>query len=422
MGKWMFNRRFLLWAGLAAGSAIAGTKERLRVRAIKQQDLLSELRGSGLEGSGLEGSGLEDNTVSGHFNTMSAAYSSEEKWAEEVTNRKAILAFNEIVPPTVPYSRDMSRWMITFCKLAVQQYRTGREEASYDGNVGLLPTYAADILNEYRQIANFTIEEEIIEDYFDDYFSQRLTTSEGVMGSSMGDSMDGSMLEEELEAIELTLHDRIRRILQRKYRVAVYSGIAFASKDQNVLVFRGTQTQAEWLKNLNARQVPYVAPDGNTYGKVHEGFHDLMRQLRPSLKEVVAQLDPTLPCYVTGHSLGAAIATLIAMEISYLVPEMKENIRLYSYAGPRVGSPDFVRAHSQRIPNAYRVINLGDAVPLLPPVTMADSYVHVGEEWSFLVQSGDALLNHVVDTYREAMDRRLETAATDTQVNRLKIV
>ena len=417
MGKWMFNRRFLLWAGLAAGSAIAGTKERLRIRAIKQQDLLSDLRESGLDGSG-----AEDSTVSDHFNTMSAAYSSEEKWAEEVTNRKAILAFNELASPTVPYSRDMSIWMIAFCKLAVQQYRTGREDASYSGNVDLLPTYAADILKNYRQVANFTIEEEIIEDYFDDYFEQGLAASEGTMGSSMGNSMEGSMLEEELEAIELTLHDRIRRILQRKYRVAVFSGIAFASKEQNVLVFRGTQTQAEWLKNLNARQVPYVAPDGNTYGKVHEGFHNLMRQLSPALKEVVAQLDPTIPCYITGHSLGAAIATLVAMEISHLVPEMRENIRLYSYAGPRVGSPDFVRAHSQQIPNAYRVVNLGDAVPLLPPVTMADSYVHVGEEWSFLVQSGDALLNHVVDTYREALNQQLETAATGSQVNRLKIV
>jgi len=409
MNKFMFNRRFLLWAGLAASSVIAGTKERSRVQAIKQQDL---------EGN------LEDNTLSDHLDIMSAAYSSEEQWAEEVTNRKALLAFDGIVPPTEPYSRDISSLMMTFCKLAVQQYRTGREDANYGGGIDLLPTYA-HMLSEYRQVANFTIEEEIIEDYFENYFAERLVAGTGgVMGSSMGDSMDGSMLEEELEAIELTLHDRIRRILQKKYRVAVFSGIALASKKRNVLVFRGTQTQAEWLKNLNARQVPYVAPDGNTYGKVHEGFHDLMRQLSPSLKEVVKQLDPTLPCYITGHSLGSAIATLAAMEISYLRPEIRENIRLYSYAGPRVGSPDFVRAHSQRIPNAYRVVNLGDAVPLLPPVTTAGSYVHVGEEWSFLVQSGDALLNHIVDTYREALDQQIETAAgdtTDTQISQLKI-
>ena len=38
------------------------------------------------------------------------------------------------------------------------------------------------------------------------------------------------------------------------------------------LVFRGTQTQAGWLKNLNANQQQYISPTGKAISEVHEGF------------------------------------------------------------------------------------------------------------------------------------------------------
>lgn len=38
---------------------------------------------------------------------------------------------------------------------------------------------------------------------------------------------------------------------------------------------------------------------------------------------IAKQLDPTITCYITGHSLGAAVATLVAMEIALQVPRRK---------------------------------------------------------------------------------------------------
>jgi triacylglycerol lipase len=56
------------------------------------------------------------------------------------------------------------------------------------------------------------------------------------------------------------------------------------------------------------------------------------------------------------------------------------------------------------------IANLADIVPLLPPIQFpGGTYVHTGEEWSFLAQNGDFLPNHVVDTYPQAIDRRVET-------------
>lgn len=75
-----------------------------------------------------------------------------------------------------------------------------------------------------------------------------------------------------------------------------------------------------------------------------------------------------------------------------------------------MGDPTFARIHAQYVPNHYRIVNLADIVPLLPPIqSPGGTYVHIGEEWSFLSQNGDFLPNHVVDTYRQAIVRQVET-------------
>nr|MBA3923579.1 lipase family protein [Nostocaceae cyanobacterium] len=112
-------------------------------------------------------------------------------------------------------------------------------------------------------------------------------------------------------------------------------------------------------------------------------------------------------------SLGSALATLAAFDLALNVPQLKPQIRLYTYAGPRIGNPNFAQLHSQMVPNSYRISNLADLVPLSPPtVFRKDVYVHVGQSWSFVTQFGDILPNHAVDTYRAAVDNEVETDQT----------
>ncbi len=55
------------------------------------------------------------------------------------------------------------------------------------------------------------------------------------------------------------------------------------------------------------------------------------------------------------------------------------------------------------------MVNLADSVPLVPSSEMGKNYLHVGEEWLFLAQFGEILLNHIVDTYRQALEQEVET-------------
>lgn len=389
-----FNRRHLLWTGLGIGVTVACTKEHLRTQAVRKQQELNT---------------LAQESLSDHLSIMERAYVSDADWEKEIEKRKKLLLSNNLTPPTQPYNREISKRLIQLCKLAVQQYKTGRANPNYDGSINLLPAYHNQ-LNAYTQLINFKIEEEIIEDYFNKKNSP-------IPQDKIDDS---NPLEETFQEVELTLQDKVQQILQGKHRLPVYFGTVLTSQESNILVFRGTQTQADWLRNLNATQQEYVAPSGEVYGEVHAGFLKLMRQkIKPSLSEIVKQLDPTIPCYITGHSLGAAIATLAAMEIVQIAPQFQDKIQLYAYAGPRVGSQTFAKIHSQLIPNSYRIVNLGDSVPLVPPITLGNSYTHLGQEWSFLAQFGDVLLNHIVDTYQAALEQEAETEQVRTYVKQL---
>ena len=340
-------------------------------------------------------------------NIIDTAYNLESDWETEIAQREAILGSTELEYPILDYDREMSKWMIQSCKLAVQQYKTARSNPKYDGALTLLPDYNTNF-HDYQQIASFQIEEEIIENY--------LQLQESIFTTDSVNSMQKTLHDAESRIREIA-----QRIVQQRHRIPVFVGFAIASKKGNILAFRGTQTQLEWWRNLQATQQDYTDPiTGDYYGKVHQGYFKIVReQMRSVLIKTVRQLDPTIPCYITGHSLGGAVATLSAMEIALNVPTIREQIQLYTYAAPRIGDRDFAEAHSRLIPNSYRVVNLSDSVPLVPPIEIKNkfttaNYAHVGQKWSFTAQFGDVLLNHVVDTYRMAIESQEETMQEDT--------
>ena len=67
---------------------------------------------------------------------------------------------------------------------------------------------------------------------------------------------------------------------------------------------------------------------------------------------------------MTGHSLGAGLATLLALDLAAhsLVPNT-----CITLASPRVGDLTFQHVFNQVVPNAYRVVNRIDIVPKVPP-------------------------------------------------------
>jgi len=175
----------------------------------------------------------------------------------------------------------------------------------------------------------------------------------------------------------------------------------------NVIAIRGTRTVEEWTLDATAYQVPVPLVWFNNQNelvpaRVHLGFLILFAFLRPQLDAAFGQFAAGAATQVAGHSLGSALATLAAVYTRVL--RFPATVSMYNMASPRVGDPEFVSAFNFLVPDAYRIVNLGDLVPMLPPTQISLpvegllTYGHVGQEWDYLWQTGNVGGNHFWDT------------------------
>lgn len=102
-------------------------------------------------------------------------------------------------------------------------------------------------------------------------------------------------------------------------------------------------------------------------GRVHHGFKTALDDIWEELQsEILALQAQGLKIWITGHSLGAALATLAGDRLTKVQG-------VYTFGSPRVGDDQFQKAYT---PKTFRVVNGGDIVASLP---LKKPYYHVGE-------------------------------------------
>jgi pimeloyl-ACP methyl ester carboxylesterase len=153
-----------------------------------------------------------------------------------------------------------------------------------------------------------------------------------------------------------------------------------------IVAFRGTDAKdpTDLFDDADLLQM-----DWGPGGKVHTGFSHALAHVVDDLLEALRSVADQM--YYTGHSLGAALATLLA--------SLRKPDCLYTIGSPRVGDEDFVRTLAGV--NASRYVDCCDLVTRLPPpeVPGCGNYVHYG------------------DLYYIAEDRAIYRDAQDNFVN-----
>ena len=140
------------------------------------------------------------------------------------------------------------------------------------------------------------------------------------------------------------------------------------AKDRNDLwfAFRGTEPSKinDVMADLNVIKQAAVAG-----GKVHGGFQ---KEVNDLWMDVLAEIEHNdglknpKSVWMTGHSLGAAMATIASTRYS--------PAELHTFGSPRVGGPKFVR--HIKCPH-YRFMNNNDIVCRIPPAWLG--FRHHGE-------------------------------------------
>ncbi|CAK9309399.1 unnamed protein product [Citrullus colocynthis] len=196
--------------------------------------------------------------------------------------------------------------------------------------------------------------------------------------------------------------------------------IARMGRRDIVIALRGTATCLEWAENVRAQLIDIPADDCGDGGdpKVECGFLSLyktagahVKSLSESVVEEIRRLTEmykgeTLSITVTGHSLGAALAVLVADEISVCSAEVPP-VAVFSFGGPRVGNKMFANRIKSRNVKVLRIVNSQDVITQVPPVT----YSHVGTELRvetkmspFLKPNADVACCHDLEAYLHLVD------------------
>lgn len=146
----------------------------------------------------------------------------------------------------------------------------------------------------------------------------------------------------------------------------VTRGFVGAGHSALVLAFRGTDRPQDWIANLNYAQLEGYG------GRVHRGFAQALESVWEALFCLVRTLrDKKQTVWITGHSLGGALATLAAQRLEATCGP----VRVYTFGQPRVGDPAFAEAFR---PALFRIVNYRDIVATLPLPGPFHRYRHVG--------------------------------------------
>lgn len=183
--------------------------------------------------------------------------------------------------------------------------------------------------------------------------------------------------------------------LANPFSFAATQGMVIETESRLILVIRGSESKDDWLLNLQAKQrrVWFDVP-----GKVHKGFWRALKHIWDPVVVplMAASKSSRKKVVICGHSLGGAIATVVAARIAYKFD--RESIAsVYTYGQPRVGNAKFATYVNEQFKGAFfRFVNNRDVVAMIPPAPL---YRHVGELYHF-AEDGSLIESNKSETGR----------------------
>ena len=157
--------------------------------------------------------------------------------------------------------------------------------------------------------------------------------------------------------------------------------VAINKKKELIVVFRGTDSddKKEKISNIFTdinslkKKMSWLENHRKFKGvKAHMGFVNEYERFRVEIIKIVKKHRKST-IFVTGHSLGGALATLCALDIRV---NMKVPVYLYTSGSPRVICGDkFVKLFNERVDTKFRIALKKDPVSLVP---LRRCYKHVG--------------------------------------------
>jgi hypothetical protein len=204
-----------------------------------------------------------------------------------------------------------------------------------------------------------------------------------------------------------------------------------------VVAWRGTQTAHEWIQDItdilvsarlsrNARLkhkgVRVEKGFLNCYISVGEDSRCARETVRSEIIRLVDEYkDESVSITLTGHSLGAALATLSSYDVKQMLnahsPARHIPVTVFAFASPRVGNRAFALRMEEIGVKVLRLVNKNDVVPKVPGIVLNENsygwlikvldclpwtYFHVGVQ--ILLDNDDSsIFKHIHPAYAHSL-------------------
>ncbi|XP_052766101.1 uncharacterized protein LOC128207300 isoform X2 [Mya arenaria] len=150
-----------------------------------------------------------------------------------------------------------------------------------------------------------------------------------------------------------------------------------------IVSFRGTAAFTQLVHQLGETLSPKLFKQ---YGYVHSYFKYAFERLYPCIKKSVQTLvtkHSNYDVFVTGHSLGGAIASLAAISLRERDLVTDDKMSLYTFGMPRAGSREYAFNFDKKVRKSWRIVHYQDMVSIIPPrlgiIKKKIPYHHHGE-------------------------------------------
>ena len=133
------------------------------------------------------------------------------------------------------------------------------------------------------------------------------------------------------------------------------------NSDKVILSFRGTKEPRDWITDAEFFRIKL-----NDNIEIHEGFYKSWLSIKLQILDFVKTIDK--PLYITGHSLGGALANICSWELS---SQKIPFVGCITYGEPRSGNKTWIRQCDELFgERKIRLVNNVDIVPRIPGVLL----------------------------------------------------
>lgn len=154
------------------------------------------------------------------------------------------------------------------------------------------------------------------------------------------------------------------------------------------LAFRGTESTSIKDIKSDAKATTTKCDSG---GNIHSGFKQAFEEVAIEIQSTLALEEfENKPLFITGHSLGGALATIAAKKLNHTGGIAS----CYTFGSPRVGDEDWISDIKAPL---YRVVNAADCVTMMPPSSDTISFV----SWllGFVPQVGKSIRSFLLSKF-----------------------